>query len=138
MKRIREEGGNAQFYCFAGGQPKPGFSWSRKDKQPMSRRVFIKGKRLLIRGVKKEDEGTYLCTARNVYGSGISSGQLTVKGKTCLLFRVYEGVLFQGNLTVTSVGMSKRKYGQKGYLSRVSPAFLRHPDQDQILKTLAF
>ena len=92
MRRIREEGGNALFYCFAGGQPKPGFSWSRKDKQPMSRRVFIKGKRLLIRGVKKEDEGTYLCTARNVYGSEISSGQLTVKGKTCLSFRVYKGV----------------------------------------------
>lgn len=83
MKRVKEEGDNALFYCYARGPQTLRFSWSRENGQPMSRRVSIAGKRLIIRGVKKEDEGTYLCTARNIYGSKISSAKLTVKGKIC-------------------------------------------------------
>ncbi|XP_073252081.1 basement membrane-specific heparan sulfate proteoglycan core protein-like [Porites lutea] len=79
MKRIKEEGKNAVFYCFAGGQQRPRFAWTREDGQPMSRRVSVKGKRLKIKGVQKEDEGTYVCTARNVYGSETASAKLTVK-----------------------------------------------------------
>lgn len=93
VKRIKEEGKNAHFYCFAGGQQTPILAWSRESGEPMSRRVSIKGKRLLIRGVKKEDEGTYLCTARNTYGSEIAAGKLTVKGKK-YLFIIY-GSLFK-------------------------------------------
>ncbi|XP_074625452.1 basement membrane-specific heparan sulfate proteoglycan core protein-like isoform X6 [Acropora palmata] len=81
MKRVKEEGDNALFYCFARGPQTLRFSWSRENGQPMSRRVSIAGKRLIIRGVKKEDEGTYLCTARNIYGSKISSAKLTVKDR---------------------------------------------------------
>ena len=84
MKRIKEEGKNAVFYCFAGGQQRPRFAWTREDGQPMSRRVSVKGKRLKIKGVQKEDEGTYVCTARNVYGSETASAKLTVKGKCSL------------------------------------------------------
>ena len=84
MKRIKEEGEKALFYCFAGGQQKPRFAWSRKNGEPMSRRVTVSGKKLIIRGVKKEDEGTYVCTARNVYGSEAASGRLIVKGNVCL------------------------------------------------------
>ncbi|XP_068699347.1 basement membrane-specific heparan sulfate proteoglycan core protein-like isoform X3 [Montipora foliosa] len=81
MKRIKEEGKNALFYCFTGGQQKPTFAWSRKSGEPMSRRVLIKGRRLQIRGVKKGDEGTYLCTASNIYGSEVSSAELVVKDR---------------------------------------------------------
>ena len=85
MRRIKEEGENAVFYCFAGGKQKPRLAWSTKSGEPLSRRVSVNGKRLLIRGVKKEDEGTYICTARNVYGSEAASGKLIVKGKyNCL------------------------------------------------------
>ena len=92
VKRTKEEGKNAHFYCFAGGQQTPIIAWSRESGEPMSRRVFIRGRRLLIRGVKKEDGGTYLCTARNTYGSEIAAGKLTVKGKK-YLFIIY-GLLF--------------------------------------------
>ena len=85
MKRIKEEGKNALFYCFTGGQQKPRFAWSRESGEPMSRRVLIKGRRLQIRGVKKGDEGTYLCTASNIYGSEVSSAELVVKGKICFV-----------------------------------------------------
>ena len=85
MKRIKEEGKNAMFYCFAGGQQRQRFAWTREDGQPMSRRVSVKGKRLKIKGVQKEDEGTYVCTARNVYGFETASARLTVKGKCSLV-----------------------------------------------------
>ena len=54
MKRIKEEGKNAVFYCFAGGQQRPRFAWTREDGQPMSRRVSVKGKRLKIKECRKK------------------------------------------------------------------------------------
>ena len=46
---------------------------------------FSERKKIKDQGVQKEDEGTYVCTARNVYGSETASAKLTVKGKCSLV-----------------------------------------------------
>lgn len=80
MKRTKTEGQYATFYCFAGGKQRPRMAWTRRDGKPLSRRVVVSGKVLLIRRVKKEDEGDYVCTARNAYGFETATSQLIVKG----------------------------------------------------------
>lgn len=79
MKRIKTEGEDATFYCFAGGKGLPRTTWSRQNGKPLSSRAVVSGKILLIRRVRKEDEGTYECTARNAYGFDTATSQLTVK-----------------------------------------------------------
>jgi len=81
MKRIKTEGEDATFYCFAGGKGLPRITWSRQNGKPLSGRAVVSGKILLIRRVRKEDEGTYECTARNGYGFDTATSQLIVKGK---------------------------------------------------------
>lgn len=80
MKRIKTEGEDATFYCFAGGKGLPRTTWSRQNGKPLSSRAVVSGKVLLIRRVRKEDEGTYECTVRNAYGFDTATSQLTVKG----------------------------------------------------------
>ena len=80
MKRIKTEGEDATFYCFAGGKGLPRIRWSRQNGRPLSSRAVVSGKILLIRRARKEDEGTYECTARNVYGFDTATSQLIVKG----------------------------------------------------------
>lgn len=80
MKKTQTEGEDATFYCFAGGKQRPRIAWTRKNGEPLSRRVVVSGKILLIRKVRKEDEGAYVCIARNVYGFETATSELTVKG----------------------------------------------------------
>ena len=79
-KRIKTEGEDATFYCFPGGKGLPGTTWSRQNGKPLSSRAVVSGKILFISRVRKEDEGTYECTARNAYGFDTATSQLTVKG----------------------------------------------------------
>ncbi|XP_078373536.1 basement membrane-specific heparan sulfate proteoglycan core protein-like [Oculina patagonica] len=80
-KRTKTEGEDAIFYCFAGGKQRPRITWSRQNGKPLSSRVVVSGKVLLIRRVRKEDEGAYVCTARNVYGFETATSQLNVKAR---------------------------------------------------------
>ena len=79
-ERTGDEGQDAYFYCFAGGQQSPRIKWSRRDGKPLSIRVSTNGKSLVIRRTRKEDEGMYICTARNSYGYETARGKLNIRG----------------------------------------------------------
>lgn len=80
MKRTKTEGNDVKFYCFAKGKQRPRISWSRENGRALPNRAVVFGKTLLIRRIKKEDEGEYTCTARNVYGYETATTRLRVQG----------------------------------------------------------
>ena len=80
MKRRNTEGDDVRFYCFAKAKQQPRISWSRGNGKTLPSRAVVSGKILLISKIRKEDEGDYSCTARNIYGSETGSTQLRVQG----------------------------------------------------------
>ena len=88
VDQIVTRGGNVTFNCVAEGYPKPALFWEFKGKAmfPMQHygRLFISSEgQLQIKGVKREDEGVYRCSAlSSVAGLGASSAEarLTIKG----------------------------------------------------------
>ena len=80
MKRTKTEGDDVRFYCFVKAKQQPRISWSRGNGKTLPSRAVVSGKILLISKIRKEDEGDYECTARNIYGSETGSTQLRVQG----------------------------------------------------------
>lgn len=88
MKRTKTEGDDVRFYCFAKGKQQPRISWSRENGKTLPSRAVVSGKILSISRIRKEDEGEYACTARNIYGSETGITQLRVQGWMHKLFLV--------------------------------------------------
>ena len=73
------EGDNVTLTCnITDGVPKPdGIRWL-KDKTPLDETIT----NLVLRGIKKEQEGTYTCETRNEVGSANDSIKVIVDSKT--------------------------------------------------------
>lgn len=74
------EGGNVTILCNPEAAPRPKFIW-KKDGNVIGtggRRTILDTGTLTIRPVSRDDEGTYVCSASNQYGSDESRGRLIV------------------------------------------------------------
>ena len=57
------QGGTLRLNCSATGDPKPAISWKRQGAQLPVGRSHSSGEALIIRDLKKEDTGNYICIA---------------------------------------------------------------------------
>ncbi|KAK1129512.1 hypothetical protein K0M31_019233 [Melipona bicolor] len=74
------ERGNVTIYCSPEAAPRPKFVW-KKDGNVIGsggRRRILETGNLIISPVSRDDEGTYICTATNQYGSDETRGRLIV------------------------------------------------------------
>ena len=62
-------GEDSVIHCSALGNPTPQFKWSRKDGQSVRREFFqwFSGS-LRVRSIRREDNGTYICTIKQTRG----------------------------------------------------------------------
>ncbi|XP_078598127.1 uncharacterized protein LOC144874133 isoform X1 [Branchiostoma floridae x Branchiostoma japonicum] len=71
-----QEGGNVQLQCLANGNPRPRITWSRGGSViPSETPTLLDGllvSRLLVRSVRKNNTGDYICSASNGLGSRAS------------------------------------------------------------------
>lgn len=82
------QGENAQLTCRASGVPKPTITWQRKDGSPMPLQHSVVMGVLLVKNIRKKEEGTFVCNATNTLGSKSFEAVVTVNGKG------YEELLF--------------------------------------------
>ena len=82
-EQTRDEGGNTNFYCIVGGNPRPRIEWRFKGSKLLSgfKHRIKDDKELNIKHLNYSDAGQYTCVARNILGSHQASGNLTVRGK---------------------------------------------------------
>lgn len=64
----RDEFRSADVTCTATGFPTPIVTWERMDNHPLSSNVIIEYGLLRFNSLRKSDEGTYRCSARNDIG----------------------------------------------------------------------
>ncbi|ENN78882.1 hypothetical protein YQE_04671, partial [Dendroctonus ponderosae] len=65
------EGSAVDMECYAGGFPVPRITWRRENNAVLPTGGSIsRGNTLKIKGIKKEDRGTYYCIAENGVGQG--------------------------------------------------------------------
>ena len=73
----------------AHGYPAPTLSWSQRLKSTdeeeslesnARKRISSSSEELYVRQVTLDDEGVYICTASNEFGTVTASGQLTITG----------------------------------------------------------
>nr|XP_040563510.1 roundabout homolog 2-like [Lepeophtheirus salmonis] len=77
--------GIAKFECSAGGNPPPSLFWTKEGSQELmfagtkyGQRSVSEDGTLFIQGVRKEDEGFYICSALSVAGSTATKAYLEV------------------------------------------------------------
>ncbi|XP_053695300.1 basement membrane-specific heparan sulfate proteoglycan core protein isoform X2 [Sabethes cyaneus] len=63
-----EEYKSADVHCVATGSPIPVVAWERMDNRPLSTNVIIEYDSLRFNSLRKADEGTYRCIAKNDIG----------------------------------------------------------------------
>ncbi|XP_067143832.1 protein turtle-like isoform X2 [Centruroides vittatus] len=69
--------------CSGTGQPKPLISWRRADAKKLPRdRTEVIGGNLTIRGLRKEDHGTYECVLENEIATLVTSSLLLIESTT--------------------------------------------------------
>ena len=87
-EQTRDEGGNTNFYCTAGGNPRPEIEWRFKGSKLVSgSKYLIKyDGELNIKHLNYSDAGQYTCVAQNILGSHNASGKLTVRGENINLY----------------------------------------------------
>lgn len=75
--------GIVSFYCGAKGYPVPKVTWHKVNASlPEGRYASDENGGLLIRNITKSDDGTYKCTAKNIFpGEAVAFAQLVVQGK---------------------------------------------------------
>ena len=77
-------GEDVKLQCNVNGDPEPSVVWHREDGQiqKMGKTSINNGHYLTISSVTPEDEGVYICEARNSVGTISSSVSLSVHGKS--------------------------------------------------------
>ena len=83
-EQTRDEGGNTNFYCTAGGNPPPRIEWRFNGRKLLSgsKHLIKDDGELIIKRLNYSDAGQYTCVAKNIIGSLEASGNLTVRGET--------------------------------------------------------
>ena len=71
---------NVELSCQATGSPKPSITWHKKGGGQMPASYSVVNGNLQIIGVKKSEEGFYVCTASNVLGFQQAEAKMTVNG----------------------------------------------------------
>ena len=83
---VVQEGASAELACHASGFPTPTVSWRRKHDAVLPTGLLVhRGNVLKIRGVKKEDRGTYYCVADNDIGKAARRSVTLEARRTTLL-----------------------------------------------------
>jgi len=74
--------------CSAEGTPTPQIEWRRQDETPLDKGRFtqLSDGRLYINPVQPQDNGTYICTARQTKGSK----RVTTNEQTIIVFVISE------------------------------------------------
>ena len=82
-EQTRDEGGNTNFYCTAGGNPRPRVEWKFNGSklQSGSKHGIKDDGELNIKHLNYGDAGQYTCVATNILGSHQASANLTVRGE---------------------------------------------------------
>ena len=74
------ESSSARFLCSVSGNPPPRINWTRVGSSfPVGRAQRI-GNMLVIRDVRLQDTGTYMCSAKNLLGNAENLTRLAVQG----------------------------------------------------------
>ena len=82
---IVNEGQTAFLKCTADAHPSPRVTWSKMNSTlPVGRHVVESSGALIVKNVKSEDDGVYICRAENLLGSVSASAKLTVQCEFCL------------------------------------------------------
>lgn len=69
--------------CTASGIPEPSIFWLRQGKQiDFSERFSVHNGTLVVRAIRRSDEGSFTCTANNTIGKTATSTQVDVLGKS--------------------------------------------------------
>ena len=72
--------------CAVDGHPHLRITWSKVNSSlPVGRHVVESSGGLIVKNVKSEDDGVYICRAENLLGSVTASAKLTVQCEFCLL-----------------------------------------------------
>ena len=72
------EGATVTIECKVSSTLPTTVTWRRADGSPLSERYSIKDEVLSIRNVQKNDEGTYICVAKNDFGASKATVELAV------------------------------------------------------------
>ena len=82
-EQTRDEGGNTNFYCTAGGNPPPTIEWRFNGSKLLSgsKHLIKDDGELNIKHLNYSDAGQYTCVAANILGSHQASGTLAVRGE---------------------------------------------------------
>ncbi|XP_055601853.1 basement membrane-specific heparan sulfate proteoglycan core protein-like isoform X2 [Uranotaenia lowii] len=75
----QEEYSSADVTCVANGFPTPIVSWERMDNHPLSPNVIIEYGLLRFNSLRRSDQGTYRCSARNDFGESDKILQVYVR-----------------------------------------------------------
>ncbi|XP_075928964.1 basement membrane-specific heparan sulfate proteoglycan core protein isoform X5 [Petromyzon marinus] len=77
---VKAPGSVAEFSCRAAGEPGPAVEWTRRGGAALPARHTVSHGTLRLEDLRKEDEGEYVCRARNAGGEGHDSARLSVHG----------------------------------------------------------
>ena len=96
-EQTRDEGGNTNFYCTAGGNPRPRIEWRFKGSKLVSgSKYLIKDDgEVNIKQLNYSDAGQYTCVATNILGSHNASGKLIVRGENINIKYQFFPLFFQ-------------------------------------------
>lgn len=72
------QGAEVTLICKTSSQLPVTISWSRADKSPLDENHSTRRNVLVIRNIKNDDQGTYICLARNSFGASKATAELTV------------------------------------------------------------
>ncbi|XP_011863696.1 PREDICTED: contactin-like [Vollenhovia emeryi] len=84
------EGGSVTIVCKPEAAPMPKFVWKKDGNvfESGGRRTILESGNLIISPVSRDDEGTYVCSAKNEYGYDETRGRLIVLRKPQFIHRL--------------------------------------------------